>query len=69
MEAMDAAELYRQGENGDSARSMPADDVSRWMELVDRATPLIQRADVEDAEWERFAAGLEVGEDSADGVE
>lgn len=65
MEAMDAAELYRQGE-GESAQSMSPDDVSRWMELVDKAGPIIERAEVEDREWERFAAGLEVGEGDGD---
>lgn len=60
MEAMDAADLYRQGE-GENAKSMSPDDVSRWMELVDRAGPIIERAEVEDAQWEAYAAGLEGG--------
>lgn len=70
MEAMDAAELYRQGEGAESAKSMSPDDVDRWMELVEKAGPIIERAEVEDREWERFAAGLEVGEgDGGDGGE
>lgn len=69
MEAMDAADLYRQGEDGESAKSMSPDAVTRWMELVDRAAPLIQRAEVEDAEWEAYVAGIEGGSEGAETVE